>query len=109
KFDGTRMRQLTAREFHQVAGRAGRAGFDTAGEVVAEAPEHEIENVRAAAKAEAKGKKTAPKKRAPEGFVSWGPASFERLIAAEPEQLTSSMQLTAAMLINLIGRAGADA
>ena len=36
KFDGTRMRQLTAREFHQVAGRAGRAGYDTAGEVVAE-------------------------------------------------------------------------
>ncbi len=109
KFDGTRMRQLTAREFHQVAGRAGRAGFDTAGEVVAEAPEHEIENAIATAKAEARGKKQGPKKRAPEGFVSWGPASFERLIAAEPETLTSSMQVTAAMLINLIGRPGADA
>jgi superfamily II RNA helicase len=108
KFDGTKMRQLSAREFHQIAGRAGRAGFDTAGEVVAEAPEHEIENQIAAAKADARGKKPGPKKRAPEGFVSWGEPSFERLIAAEPETLTSSMQITAAMLINVIGRATDD-
>ena len=110
KFDGTRMRQLTAREFHQVAGRAGRAGFDTAGEVVAEGPEHEIENARSAAKAgdDPKAKRKVVKKKAPEGFVSWGPASFERMIAAEPETLTSSMQLTAAMLINVIGRPGSD-
>jgi hypothetical protein len=113
KFDGTRMRQLTAREFHQIAGRAGRAGFDTAGEVVAEAPEHEIENARIAAKAESsaqagKQKKSVPKKRAPDGFVSWGPASFDRMIAAVPETLSSSMQLTAAMLINVIGRPGSD-
>jgi superfamily II RNA helicase len=108
KFDGVKMRQLSAREFHQIAGRAGRAGHDVAGDVVAEAPEHEIENQIAAKKAEAKGKKGGPKKRAPEGFVSWGPASFERLIAAEPETLTSSMQITAAMLINVIGRDGGD-
>ncbi|WP_395639656.1 DEAD/DEAH box helicase [Pseudolysinimonas sp.] len=108
KFDGVKMRHLSAREFHQIAGRAGRAGHDVAGDVVAEAPEHEIENVLAAKKAEARGKKGGPKKRAPEGFVSWGPASFERLIAAEPETLTSSMQITAAMLINVIGREGGD-
>jgi superfamily II RNA helicase len=107
KYDGTRMRQLTAREFHQVAGRAGRAGFDTAGEVVAKAPEHEIENARGLAKAgvDPKARKKLVKKKAPEGFVNWGEASFERLIAAEPETLTSSMQITAAMLINVIGRA----
>ena len=109
KFDGTRMRQLTAREFHQVAGRAGRAGYDTEGEVVAEAPEHEIENALAAAKAEARGKKQGPKKRAPEGFVSWGPASFEKLVAAVPETLASSMRITAAMMINVIGRPRGDA
>ena len=111
KFDGTRMRQLTAREFHQVAGRAGRAGFDTAGEVVALAPEHEIENARAAAKAgdDPKAKRKLVKKRAPDGFVSWGPASFERLIAAEPEPLTSSLRMTAAMLLQLMSRPGADA
>ncbi len=108
KFDGVKMRQLSAREFHQIAGRAGRAGHDIAGDVVAEAPEHEIENALAAKKAEARGKKGGPKKRAPEGFVSWGEASFDRLIAAEPETLTSSMQITAAMLINVIGREGGD-
>ncbi len=110
KYDGVKMRQLSAREFHQVAGRAGRAGYDIAGDVVAEAPEHEIENARGAAKAgvDPKAKRKLVKKKAPEGFVNWGPGSFERLIAAQPETLTSSMQLTAAMLINLIGRDGAD-
>jgi len=111
KFDGARMRHLTAREFHQVAGRAGRAGFDTAGEVVALAPEHEIDNARAVAKAgdDPKARRKIVKKRAPDGFVNWGPASFERLIAAEPEPLASSMRITAAMMLQLIGRAGADA
>jgi superfamily II RNA helicase len=108
KYDGTKMRQLSAREFHQIAGRAGRAGYDTAGEVVTEAPEHEIENARITAKAESSGKKAGVKKKAPDGFVSWGPLSFERMIAAVPETLTSSMQLTAAMLINVIGRPGSD-
>ncbi len=111
KFDGARMRQLSAREFHQVAGRAGRAGFDTAGEVIALAPEHEIENARSAAKAGdgPKAKRKIVKKKAPDGFVSWGPASFERLIAADPEPLASSMRMTAAMLLQLLSRPGADA
>ena len=51
KFDGTKMRKLRAREFHQIAGRAGRMGFDTEGLVIAEAPEFEIENAKALAKA----------------------------------------------------------
>ncbi|HEV7740935.1 MAG TPA: DUF3516 domain-containing protein [Pseudolysinimonas sp.] len=110
KYDGVRMRQLSAREFHQVVGRAGRAGFDTAGEVVAQAPEHEIENARGEAKAgiDPKARRKLVKKRAPEGFVNWGEGSFERLIAAEPETLTSSMKITAAMLINVIGREGGE-
>ena len=110
KYDGVKMRQLSAREFHQIAGRAGRAGYDTAGEVVGEAPEHEIENARGEAKAgvDPKARKKLVKKRAPEGFVNWSEASFQRMIAAVPETLTSSMQLTAAMLINVIGRPGSD-
>nr|WP_255447697.1 DEAD/DEAH box helicase [Schumannella sp. 10F1B-5-1] len=110
KFDGTRMRQLSAREFHQIAGRAGRAGYDTAGEVVVLAPEHEIENAKAAAKAAAnpaKAKKIV-RKKAPDGFVSWGPGSLDRLRAAEPEALQSSMAITAAMLINVIARGSDD-
>ncbi len=31
KYDGTKTRLLKAREFHQIAGRAGRAGYDTVG------------------------------------------------------------------------------
>ncbi|UXW86194.1 DUF3516 domain-containing protein [Microbacterium azadirachtae] len=108
KFDGTRMRQLNAREFHQIAGRAGRAGFDTAGTVVAQAPEHETENLAAIRKAgdDPKKKRKIIRKKAPDGFVSWGEPSFQKLIAAEPETLTSHMQITSAMMLNVIGRGG---
>ncbi|GAB3034479.1 DEAD/DEAH box helicase [Parafrigoribacterium mesophilum] len=108
KFDGTRMRQLNAREFHQIAGRAGRAGFDTAGTVVAQAPEHEVENLKSVAKAgdDAKKRRKIVRKHAPEGFVSWGEPSFNRLVAAEPEKLTSSMTVSHAMLLNVIARGG---
>ena len=108
KYDGTRMRQLNAREFHQLAGRAGRAGFDTAGTVVAQAPEHETENLKAIEKAgdDPKKRRKIVRKKAPAGFVSWGEPSFTRLIAAQPETLTSSMQITSAMMINVIGRGG---
>lgn len=108
KYDGTRMRQLTAREFHQVAGRAGRAGFDPYGNVVVMAPEHEIENTEAARKAgddPAKLRKIVRKKPAA-GFVSWSETSFERIRDAAPEALVPQLQLTAAMLINVIARGG---
>src|SRR5690606_35161562 len=51
KFDGERMRHLKAREFHQIAGRAGRAGYDTDGYVVVQAPDHVVENAKLLAKA----------------------------------------------------------
>jgi len=102
------MRQLNAREFHQIAGRAGRAGYDTAGTVVAQAPEHETENLKAIEKAgdDAKKKRKIIRKKAPEGFVSWGEPSFRRLIDAEPETLTPHLQITSAMIVNVIGRGG---
>jgi superfamily II RNA helicase len=108
KFDGTRMRQLTAREFHQIAGRAGRAGYDTAGTVVVQAPEHESENRKALAKMgdDPKKRRKWVSKKAPAGFVSWGEPSFRKLVAAEPETLTSHMQITSAMLLNVIARGG---
>lgn len=115
KFDGERMRQLTAREFHQIAGRAGRAGYDTAGTVVVQAPEHEAENAKLLEKAgdDPKKRRKLVRKKAPEGFVSWGRPSFEKLIEAEPEPLQSRMVVTHSMLLNVIGRgatqAGADA
>ncbi|GAA1525266.1 superfamily II RNA helicase [Agromyces terreus] len=108
KFDGQKMRQLSAREFHQIAGRAGRAGYDTAGTVVVLAPEHEIENEVAVRKAgdDAKKLKRIVRKKAPAGQITWGEASYDRLVAAEPEPLTPQLKLTAAMLINVIGRGG---
>ncbi|MCR2802039.1 DUF3516 domain-containing protein [Microbacterium sp. zg-Y818] len=108
KYDGTKMRQLSAREFHQVAGRAGRAGYDPYGNVVVMAPEWEIENEAALRRAgdDAAKRKKIVRKKAPTGVVNWGLGSYERLIQAQPEPLVPHLQLTAAMLINVIGRGG---
>ena len=108
KYDGVRVRQLRAREFHQVAGRAGRAGFDTLGSVVVQAPEHEVENARLVRKAgdDPKKLRRVQRKKPPEGFVNWGDKTFERLVAAEPEPLTSSFAVTHSMLLNVIARPG---
>ncbi len=108
KYDGTRSRLLQAREFHQIAGRAGRAGDDTVGSVVVQAPEHVVENERALAKAgdDPKKRRKVVRKKPSDGFVSWGPPTFERLVAAEPEPLQSSFVVSHAMLLNVIGRPG---
>ena len=113
KFDGKKTRLLQAREFHQIAGRAGRAGFDTAGRVVVQAPEHVIDNEKSYAKALAKtggdaalARRRVVKKKPPEGTISWGKPTFERLVAAEPEPLTSSFTVTHAMVLNVIDRPG---
>jgi superfamily II RNA helicase len=108
KYDGSRTRLLQAREFHQIAGRAGRAGFDTTGYVVVQAPEHVIETERALAKAgdDPKKRRRVVRKKPPPGFVSWGRPTFERLVAAEPEPLRSSFAVSHAMLLNVIGRPG---
>ncbi|MCU1599573.1 MAG: box helicase domain protein [Frankiales bacterium] len=106
KYDGTRTRHLRAREFHQIAGRAGRAGFDTAGLVVVQAPDHVIENTRALAKFgdDEKKKRSYKRKSPPDGFVSWDEKTFERLVNAQPETLTSHFKVTAAMLLNVAAR-----
>jgi superfamily II RNA helicase len=108
KYDGTRSRLLQAREFHQIAGRAGRAGYDTTGSVVVQAPEHVVENERALAKAgdDPKKRRKVVRKKPADGFVSWGPPTFERLVAAEPEPLQSSFAVSHATLLNVIGRPG---
>ncbi|AWB81762.1 DUF3516 domain-containing protein [Corynebacterium yudongzhengii] len=108
KFDGQRQRILKSREFHQIAGRAGRAGYDTEGTVVVEAPEHEIENVKLRRKAgdDPKKRKKIRKKSAREGEVSWSEDTFNRLTEAEPEQLTSQFRVSNSMLINVLERHG---
>ncbi|MGC0363715.1 superfamily II RNA helicase [Rhodococcus sp. 27YEA15] len=108
KYDGVRTRHLKAREFHQIAGRAGRAGYDTMGTVVVQAPEHEVENLKAVAKAGDDPKKIRKiqRKKAPEGFVSWSEATFDRLVAASPEPLVSRFSVSNSMLLNVIARPG---
>ncbi|MEP6696459.1 MAG: DUF3516 domain-containing protein [Pseudonocardiales bacterium] len=110
KYDGLSTRLLKAREFHQVAGRAGRAGFDTAGTVVVQAPEHTVDNQKALNKAgdDVKKRRKVVRKKPPEGFVSWGEPTFARLVAAEPETLTSSFQVNHSMVLNVIARSGSD-
>ncbi|WP_036549532.1 DEAD/DEAH box helicase [Nocardia seriolae] len=108
KYDGVRTRRLNAREFHQIAGRAGRAGYDTMGTVVVQAPEHEVENARLIAKAgdDPKKLKKVVKRKPPEGFVSWSEDTFDRLVAASPEPMVSRFNVTNAMLLNVIARKG---
>lgn len=108
KFDGTRMRKLRAREFHQIAGRAGRMGFDTEGLVIAEAPEYEIENAKAVAKAgdDPKKLRKIKRKKAPEGFVTWNESTFDKLIDAAPETLVPHMKVTHSMVLNEVAQGG---
>ena len=108
KFDGTKMRKLRAREFHQIAGRAGRMGFDTEGLVIAEAPEFEIENAKALAKADNDPKKLKKikRKKAPEGFVTWNENTFDKLIDAAPETLVPHMKITHSMVLNEVEQGG---
>ncbi|MDN5750020.1 MAG: DUF3516 domain-containing protein [Pseudonocardia sp.] len=108
KYDGTRTRSLKAREFHQIAGRAGRAGYDTVGTVVAQAPDHEVENHRRLAKAgdDPKKRKRVVRTQPPEGFVGWSDVSFAKLQNAQPEPLTSHFRVSHALLLNVISRPG---
>jgi superfamily II RNA helicase len=108
KYDGTRTRLLQAREFHQIAGRAGRAGYDTVGTVIVQAPEHVVENEKALAKAgdDPKKRRKVVRKKPPEGTVGYGKPTFERLVAADPEPLQSSFAVSHAMLLNVISRPG---
>lgn len=108
KFDGNRSRHLSAREFHQIAGRAGRAGFDTSGDVIVQAPAYEIENAKALEKAanDPKKLKKLVRKKAPEGVVLWGEKTLEHLRSAPPETLSSHMRVNHSIILNLLQRPG---
>ncbi|PYQ49654.1 MAG: DUF3516 domain-containing protein, partial [Acidobacteria bacterium] len=81
KFDGQKTAVLSARDFHQIAGRAGRKGFDDLGFVVAQAPEHVIENLKLDEKAR-DGRKVVP------------------------ERLVSRFEVSHGMLLNVLSRRG---
>ena len=106
KYDGKKAAILSVRDFRQVSGRAGRAGFDDQGYVIVQAPEHFIENKRAEEKAAADPakKKKLVKQRAPEGSVSWDAKTFERLRTAAPEELSSHFDVSHGMLLLVLSR-----
>ena len=106
KFDGQKTGILSARDFHQISGRAGRKGFDDRGWVVAQAPEHVIENLKLAEKSARGGKKTVKRQPPEKNFVNWDKNTFVRLIAAPPERLASRFQVTHGMLLNVLSREG---
>ena len=107
KYDGENTKVLTVRDFKQIAGRAGRRGFDTHGSVVAQAPEHAIENNKLRAKAAGDPKKLRKiKTRQPpeRGYVHWDADTFTRLQESQPEPLVSRFRVSNAMILNLFER-----
>jgi len=105
KFDGQKTAVLSARDFHQIAGRAGRKGFDDLGFVVAQAPEHFIENLKLDEKAK-DGKKVVKRKPPDHNFANWDLQTFKRLMGAPPERLTSRFDVSHGMLLNVLSRRG---
>jgi superfamily II RNA helicase len=85
KFDGEKVAILGIREFKQIAGRAGRKGFDEAG---------------------AKRRRVVKKKAPARGFVPWNRETFERLIARPPEMLESRFDVSHGMLVSVLQRQG---
>ena len=108
KYDGRRQRRLNAREFHQIAGRAGRAGFDTEGVVLAQATPYDVEKAKAMAKAGGDPKKARRIRvgKPPEGYVGWNKGTFDRLTSVSPEPLRPRMKVTHSMVLAEVCQGG---
>ena len=107
KFDGAKVKILSVRDFQQIAGRAGRRGFDTQGSVVVQAPEHAIENLQARRKAgddPKKLRKIRPKKAPDRGYAPWDKATMEKLQTSAPEALKSRFSVSTGMVLNVLCR-----
>ena len=107
KFDGSASRILSVRDFNQIAGRAGRKGFDERGSVVVQAPEHEIENRILKDKAAGNPKKLRRLRLKPppeRGYTPYDKTTLDRLLLAKPEPLKSSFRVEPSMLLNVLAR-----
>ncbi len=105
KWDGRGSRRLDGREFHQIAGRAGRKGHDDVGTVLVQAPEHEVRNARKKAKAQANNKKFHPEKE-PRGFKGWNEESMQKIIEAPVKPLVTRFEVTGPLVLQILHRAG---
>ncbi|MEC8424582.1 MAG: DUF3516 domain-containing protein [Myxococcota bacterium] len=104
RYDGVKVGWPTVRDFHQVAGRAGRAGFDTEGRVVVQAPPWIIENLDRRRKAEAKGRKKVKLASAPDRVKPWDRSTFERLRDGQPEALEPVFDVTPGLVLQVLRR-----
>ena len=116
KFDGNRQRVLRTREFLQIAGRAGAGGLrHRPGTSWCRRPSTSSRTSRPRRSRTAKNAALSPEKRAkkkskpqlkkpPEGTVVWTEQTFDKLVAGEPERLSSRMRVDNAMLINVLSR-----
>jgi superfamily II RNA helicase len=107
KYDGQKTALLSVRDFRQIAGRAGRRGFDTRGTVVVQAPEHVIENLKIDEKIKAdpaKGRKLVKRKPPEKGFVPWDRETLRRLIESESEPLASRFRVDHALVLQVLSR-----
>ncbi|NNM25578.1 MAG: DUF3516 domain-containing protein [Phycisphaerales bacterium] len=105
KFDGKDTRLLTSREFRQIAGRAGRKGFDDVGTVLIQAPEHEVANKRKKAKAAASSKKFHAQSP-PKGFKGWNEKTSEKLQTAQVGALVTRFRVTGLLVLQALARPG---
>jgi len=111
KFNGEKTSILSVRDFHQISGRAGRKGFDDHGYVIAQAPEHVVENIRMEQKAcgDVKKIRKLVKRKPPEkGYVPWNQEIFFKLVNGKPESLISRFQVSHSMLLQVLGRTHED-
>jgi hypothetical protein len=104
RWDGQKVGWPTVRDFHQVAGRAGRAGFDTEGLVVIMAPPWAVENAQRSLKAQAKGKKRFRKAQPPDRVKPWNEATFIRLRDGAPENLSPVFRVTPGLILEILRR-----
>ena len=105
KFDGVKTGILSIRDFKQIAGRAGRKGFDIEGSVLCQAPEHVIENKRQENRfgADPKLKKKIIKKEAPKiNYVHWDEKTFQKLIEQPPEALVSRFSVSHGLIMIIL-------
>ncbi len=109
KYDGEKTTLLKVRDFQQIAGRAGRKGFDDRGSVVVQAPEHAIENLALEQKAAGdpkKAKKIVKRKPPEKGYIPWTKETLTQLSEGQPEPLVSRFDVDHAMILNVLSRQG---
>ena len=106
KYDGVKSRILSVRDFKQIAGRAGRRGYDDKGWVVVQAPSHTIENARREAKVASgqMNKKKFKREQPPKGYIQYNPETYEQLLEGRPEPVKPSLSLSTGMVLEVLQR-----